>query len=90
MLLEARDEKPNVIKECRRLEKEIKKIHVLLPDEFRRKIPPIFDLEPDENPEALLDITWEDVDKEEAAMIEAAGLTGIKDEIVWTFNFVLR
>jgi hypothetical protein len=84
MLLEARDEKPNVIKECRRLEKEIKKIHVLLPDEFRRKIPPIFDLEPDENPEALLDITWEDVDKEEAAMIEAAGLTGIKDEIVWT------
>jgi len=82
MVVEARNEKPKILQECRKLEKEIRKIHVLLPEDYRRKIPPIFDIEPDETPESMLDITEEDVEIEEKAMLNAAGLQSIKEDIV--------
>lgn len=82
MVIDARDEKPNVLQECRRLELEIKKLHVLLPEEYRRKIPPIFDMEPDETPERFLDITEQDVEIEEQSLLAAAGLQNIEETIV--------
>lgn len=82
LVIEARDEKPRVIQECRRLEREIRKVQVLLPEEYRRKIPPIYDMEPDETPEGLLEITTEQIEEEEQNLLAAAGLQNITEDIV--------
>lgn len=88
LVIEARDEKPRVVQECHRLEREIRKVHVLLPEEHRRKIPPIFDMEPDETQEGLFDISPSEVEAEEQSLLAAAGLQNIMDDIVCNYMLI--
>lgn len=80
-IIEARDEKRNILKVCRKLEEKIKLVQPYLSPELRRKIPPIFEMEQCEMPENIFDITQQDVESEENAELQAAGLLEFKDQL---------
>ncbi|CAL8109223.1 unnamed protein product [Orchesella dallaii] len=87
-VLEARDEKIKILKECRRLEERIKLVQPYLPPDLRRKIPPIFEMEPCEMPESAFDITVEALEYEENTELAAAGLIEFRDQINEEFGSI--
>lgn len=80
-VIECRDEKVKILKECRVLEEKIKLIQPFVPPELRRKIPPIYELTKEEKPEQEFDITLEEVEFEENTELHAAGLLEFRDQL---------
>ncbi|CAG7731039.1 unnamed protein product [Allacma fusca] len=74
-VLDLREEKLQILAECRSLEKELQKIQRQLPPDLQKPIPPIYDMEPIEEPEKLFDITKEMIEIRISKKVEDLGLT---------------
>lgn len=81
MVVVCREEKKEILKECRKLEEKIKLIQPFVPPELRRRLPPIHELTREEQPENEFEITQEEVEFEENTELHAAGLLEFRDQL---------
>ena len=84
-VLDLRQEKYEILRQCRDIEKELKAVQRNLPPDLQKPIPPIYDMEPCEEPEREFEITKEDIDARINKKIEELGLTPRHERVSFLF-----